>query len=230
MSGQPTRVGPLVKVCGLTSVADALACAELGVDYIGLNFHPPSPRYIDPSLAAEIVSALPASCTPVGLFVDRPPEIVAETADRAGLRVVQLHGDEPASHIASLGRLTVFRAFRLGDLAAIGRMIDYLADCRVLGRTPDCILIDGYVVGQHGGTGQSIALDILDQIPSHPRLILAGGLTPANVAERVRRVRPWMVDVASGVESMPGRKDCKLIEAFLKGARGHDSELDRDER
>ncbi len=209
-----------VKVCGLTSVADALACAAAGVDRVGLNFHPGSPRRIDPGLAAEIVAALPASCVAVGLFVDRPPDEVARVAERVGVTDVQLHGSEPAEDLVALSHLRVIRAFRLGDDAAVEAMIDYLRHATRLGRPPDSVLVDGYVAGQAGGTGQSISTVLLDCLPPLPRLVLAGGLTPENVAGRVARVRPWMVDVASGVESSPGHKDAARVAAFVAAARG----------
>jgi phosphoribosylanthranilate isomerase len=212
-----------VKVCGLTSAAEARACVEAGADWIGLNFHPASPRRVDLSRAAEIVAALPAPAEPVGLFVDRPPAEVAEVAARLGLRVVQLHGDEPPADLAALAHLFVVRAFRLGDAASVARMSSYLDACRDTGRMPDAVLIDAHVAGQPGGTGRAIASDLLDLLPTPtlPRLILAGGLTPENVAARVSRVRPWMVDVASGVESAPGRKDPARVAAFLRAARGN---------
>lgn len=209
-----------VKVCGLTSVTEALACARAGADWVGLNFHPGSPRRVDPETAAEIVAALPPSCEAVGLFVDRPPGFVAETAESVGLKVVQLHGSEPPDDLTALGHLVLVRAFRIGDAAAVAAMADYLERAEAAGRSPDSVLIDGYAAGQAGGTGRPIAFDLLDRLPPLPRLILAGGLDPENVASRIARVRPWMVDVASGVESSPGRKDPGKVIAFLKAARG----------
>ena len=214
-----------IKVCGLTRLADALACASAGVDWIGLNFHPASPRCIDPDLAAEIISTLPITASAVGLFVDRTPGEVVELADRLGLRIVQLHGHEPPEDIAALGHLQVIRAFRLGDAADVGRMVRYLRRAEELGRPPDAVLVDSLVPGQAGGTGHAIAADLLSLLPPLPRLILAGGLTPENVAERIARVRPWMVDVASGVESAPGRKDPARVNAFIKGARPRPADL-----
>jgi phosphoribosylanthranilate isomerase len=209
----------LVKVCGLTVVDEALACARAGTDWIGLNFHPGSPRHVAESVAMAIVSGLPPGCTPVGLFVDRPPAEVAKTAARVGLRAVQLHGHEPPEDLVALRHLTLVRAFRLGDRAAIDRMMAYLERAARLGRTPDAVLVDGYVAGQPGGTGQTIDPGLLDHLPDLPHLILAGGLTPENVAERVARARPWMVDVASGVESSPGRKDPARVAAFISSLR-----------
>ena len=208
-----------VKICGVTRVDDALACAAMRVDWIGLNFHPGSPRFIDPVQAATIMSALPGSVTAVGVFVDRPAGEVADLAERLGLTVVQLHGHEPPEDLLVLRNLQVVRAFRLKSASDWSGVSDYLARAQAMGRLPDAILIDAYVTGQSGGTGATVASDILDCIPPLPRLILAGGLTPENVAAKVARVQPWMVDVASGVESAPGRKDPAKVAAFVRAAR-----------
>ena len=212
LSTQPCRV----KVCGVTTVADALATAAAGADWIGLNFHPGSKRRVGLDEAAAIVAALPPSTEAVGLFVDRPPAEVAEVAARVGLRIVQLHGDEPPEDLLALRHLRVVRAFRLADSGSIAAMQAYLSVAEALGRPPDAVLIDAFVAGQPGGTGRSIADAVLDGLPPLPRLILAGGLTPENVAERVARVRPWMVDVAGGVEREPGRKDPARVAAFIR--------------
>ena len=212
---------PKIKVCGLTRVDDALACASAGVDWVGLNFHPASPRRVEPSTAAEIIAALPGTCEAVGLFVNRPADEVAEIARRLGLGVVQLHGDEPPEAVAALGHLRVVRAFRLADARAVDAMAAYLERAGSLGRLPDAVLLDAHVAGRAGGTGRTIADDLLDLLPSLrlPPVILAGGLTPENVAVRVARVDPWMVDTASGVESAPGRKDPARVAAFVRAAR-----------
>ena len=214
----PDRVR--VKVCGVTNVAAALAIARAGADWIGLNFHPGSPRRVDPAIAAAIVAALPPTTRAVALFVDRPPDEVAAVAARIGARIVQLHGDEPPDDLLALPGLEVVRAFRLADAAAIGRMIAHIDRAAKLGRAPDAVLVDAYVAGRPGGTGHSIPDDVLGALPRTSRLILAGGLTPENVADRIARVRPWMVDVAGGVESAPGRKDFDRVNAFLRAVRG----------
>ena len=208
-----------VKICGLTRVDEAVACASLGADWIGLNFHPGSARYVAPDEARAIALALPGRATAVGIFVDRPAAEVAMLAARAGIGVVQLHGDEPPEDLPELGSLQVVRAFRLERAAGWSRVALYLARAEALGRLPDAVLIDAQVPGQPGGTGVMIADEVLDSMPPLPRLILAGGLTPENVAERVGRARPWMVDVASGVESAPGRKDLARVEAFIRAVR-----------
>lgn len=208
-----------VKICGLTRVADAIACAELGVDWIGLNFHPASPRYVEPAQAAAIVASLPPAVSPVGVFVDHSIAQVAELASLTGVRIVQLHGHESPDAVGLLRPLQVVKVFRLGSCAAWTRVVDYLAQAATLGASPDAILIDSYVPGKPGGTGQTIEADVLDGRPPLDHLILAGGLTADNVAEHVRRVRPWMVDVATGVESAPGCKDIGKVAAFVRAAK-----------
>ena len=215
----------LVKVCGLTEVANALACAEAGADWIGLNFHPASPRFVTTERGAEIASALLGKAKTVGLFVDRPIDELARAVESLeGMDTIQLHGDEDVDYLRLLSRshpqLKVVRAFRLSDSGSIDRMSSYLSAAQALGCPPHAILVDAHVQGRPGGTGHSIPFDLLDHLPAHPRLILAGGLTPENVADRVGRVRPWMVDVASGVESSPGVKDPARVLAFISAARG----------
>ena len=218
----------MVKVCGLTEVANALACAEAGADWIGLNFHPASPRSISGERGAEIAEALLnlGKGNPVGLFVDRPFQDLADTLIDVGfMDTIQLHGDEPPEYLLDCARfkLRVVKAFRLSDAASVDRMATYLDRADRLGCPPHAILVDAHVAGQPGGTGHSIAFDILAHLPNHPRLILAGGLTPENVAERVALVRPWMVDVASGVESSPGVKDLAKVAAFVAAIRSASS-------
>ena len=215
----------LVKVCGLTRVDDALACAAAGVDYIGLNFHPASPRSISVDRGAEIAAALSGKANPVGLFVDRPFREVAETVLAVGgMDTIQLHGDEPPEYLRICANfkphLRVIRAFRLSDAASVDRMIAYLDRAEGLGCPPHAILVDAHVPGLAGGTGRSIPPEVLHRLPAHPRLILAGGLDPANVAERVALVCPWMVDVASGVESSPGIKALDKVSTFVRAAKG----------
>jgi len=214
-----------VKICGLTRVDQAVACAELGADWIGLNFHPSSPRYVEPAQAAAIVASLPPSVSPIGVFVDRPVAEVAELAFRTGLGFVQLHGLESPEVVGLLRPLRVVKAFRLESHAAWVRVVDYLAQAATLGCPPEAVLIDSYVAGKPGGTGHTIDNDFLDGRPPLDHLILAGGLTPENVAEHIRRVRPWMVDVASGVESALGCKDLNKVAAFVRAAKLANSRL-----
>jgi len=212
---------PLVKICGLRSVSDALEAAHAGVDWIGLNFHPRSVRFVEINQATEIVRALPEGTEAVGLFVDRPVEEVRAIARETGLRIVQLHGNEPVEAVVALADagLRVVRAFRVKDAAAIEAMTRYVDQCERKSVALEGVLVDAYVPGLMGGTGQAIGDDLLDELPRMPRLILAGGLTPENVAERAARVLPWMVDVAGGVESVPGRKDIEKVRRFVQAAR-----------
>jgi phosphoribosylanthranilate isomerase len=208
-----------VKICGLTRVEDAVACARLGAEWIGLNFHPGSPRYIAREDAAAIVGALPPSARAVGVFVDRPASEVAAIANGLGIRIVQLHGSEPPEDLAELRTFEIVRAFRVERASGWSHVAEYLNRAGALGRLPDAVLIDAHVPGQMGGTGALVADDVLDSIPPLPRLILAGGLTPENVGERAARARPWMVDVASGVESSRGLKDLTRVAAFIGALR-----------
>ncbi len=219
-----------VKVCGLTDAANARACVSAGADWIGLNFHPASPRSVTVERGAEIASALPSTAEAVGLFVDRPVAEVVAIAGRVGLSILQLHGAESPEYLSELRQSSAYpprivRAFRLADPAAIDRMVAYLDRAEVLGCPVHAVLVDAHVVGVPGGTGRTLPNAILDRLPFHPRLILAGGLNPENVANRVARVRPWMVDVAGGVESAPGVKDPDQVAAFVTSARGITSEF-----
>lgn len=224
MPGSSVRI----KVCGLTDAAEALACAAAGAHWIGLNFHPASPRSVDPARAAVIRAVLPSTVEAVGVFVDRPPAEVAAIAARVGLRFVQLHGEEPAEDLVELGHLEVVRAFRIRDRAGLDAAAAYLARAERLGRPPHALLVDAYAPGQAGGTGRLIEDELLSLLPSHPRLILAGGLTPENVAGRIARSAPcpWMVDVASGVESAPGRKDPARVAAFVRAVATASNQAD----
>jgi phosphoribosylanthranilate isomerase len=197
-----------VKICGLTSVADALMAAAAGADAIGLNFHPASPRYVTPEVAATIALALPPGVCRVGVFVDAPRATVADIAARVGLDALQFHGGEDADYCAGWD-CTVIKAVRVrapGALAAVARY------------AVDFVLADAYVEERAGGTGERIPLEWVDGVEAG-RLILAGGLNPGNVAEAVRRLRPGAVDVASGVERAPGVKDPEKVERFISNAK-----------
>ncbi|MDR3621993.1 MAG: phosphoribosylanthranilate isomerase [Paludisphaera borealis] len=213
------RQSPGIKVCGLTEPANALDCLQAGADWIGLNFHPASPRFVTVERAEAILSALPTRAVAVGLFVNRPADEVREVCARLGLTRVQLHGDEPVEDVVALGEFFVIRAFRLRDASAVAAMSAYLERGERLGRSPDAVLIDAWSPACAGGTGELIADDLIDGLPPLPRLMLAGGLTAENVVARAARVRPWMVDAASGVESAPGVKDLDKVRSFVHAVR-----------
>jgi len=209
-----------IKICGMTNIDDALAAVRAGADAVGLNFYARSPRFVDVEVARQIAAALPAGVAKVGLFVNAPQQHVCETFDQLGLDLVQLHGDEPPEYLAGLGGRPVMRAFRLGA-AGVQPVVAYLEQCRRLHNLPQMTLIDSYVAGRFGGTGQPADWVVLQQYPAeswHPPLVLAGGLTPENVAAAIHLVRPAAVDVASGVETAPGRKDPAAVEAFVQAA------------
>lgn len=215
-----------VKICGVRDAATARALAEVGVDAIGLNFYPRSVRYVDAETAAGITAVLPASTSALGLFVNAPLDEVVGTVRRVGLNHVQLHGDESVEWAAELQRalpgVSLYRAWRCGPdgLESLGR---YLDESRERGVTWAGVILDAAVAGIYGGTGERAPWDLIGAAYRHevwPPLILAGGLTPDNVGDGVRQVRPWGVDTASGVESSPGEKDLTRCLMFLRQARG----------
>jgi phosphoribosylanthranilate isomerase len=210
-----------IKICGITNRDDAQLVADAGGDAVGLNFFASSPRFIDFEAAGRIAAALPKNVAKVGLFVNATAATVCDAFDRLGLDLIQLHGDEPAEYLVQLGGRPVMRAFRLGE-EGLSPVTAYLAKCQALNAMPKLVLLDAKVPGEYGGTGKTtdwaVAADYA-QRPGLPPLVLAGGLTPLNVAEAIRTVRPAAVDTASGVESSPGRKDPALVKAFIQAAR-----------
>ena len=211
-----------IKICGITTVDDALDAAAAGADAIGLNFYPRSKRYLDIDAARPISLSMPSGLTRVGVFVNATADDISTIVEQVELDCVQLHGDEPPELIAQLPRrISVIRAYRCGEegLAALG---SYLAACRAQGRLPDAVLIDADAAAEFGGTGRaadwSRVAEERDFAGDRP-IILAGGLTPANVAKAIAIARPDAVDVASGVEREPGRKDAALVTQFVTAAR-----------
>lgn len=205
-----------IKVCGLTNVADALDAARLGVEALGLNFYPPSPRFVSEDVAAQIVRELPPFVEPVGLFVNEPLDRIQATMIRLGLRTFQVHGDRREPCALSLRMIAAFAIVDRGSLAIIKRFVE---ECREQDCLPAAILVDAHVPGLHGGTGKVAPWDLLAELQLDVPIILAGGLTPDNVADAVRQVRPYAVDVASGVESSPGKKDLDKMKRFVDHVR-----------
>jgi phosphoribosylanthranilate isomerase len=210
-----------VKICGITTVEDALTAADAGADFIGLNFYAGSPRAISPDRAKAITMQLPAEVDAVGLFVNASAKQIRELCHAAALGTVQLHGEEPPELLAELAEFRIIRAFRCGK-DGLAPVHEYLARCRRAGRVPDFVLVDAHRPGRYGGTGASPPWDVVAREYDRdewPPLLLAGGLTPANVAEAIERVHPSGVDTASGVEAAPGRKDPEKVRAFVRAAR-----------
>jgi phosphoribosylanthranilate isomerase len=206
-----------IKICGVTTPADAALAASLGADAIGLNFYPQSPRNLDPAACAPLLRELPPFVEPVALFVEVPLVEAFRRASLLGLRTVQWHGTR--REVCDAFPFRWIPAFPVRDEAGLRDVDRYLELCRGLGRLPAAVLVDAHVPGQHGGTGRTAPWHLLaDYRPGVP-LILAGGLTPENVAEAVRVVRPYAVDVASGVENAPGRKDAEKMRRFIDNAR-----------
>jgi len=209
-----------IKICGITSVADATTVARTGADAIGLNFYSKSPRCADLRRAEEVAMALPTGVRKIGLFVNSTAAEVVRVYEHLGLDVIQLHGDEPPEMLALLRPRPVIRAFRCGD-AGFGPLFEYMNECRLHGYSPQAVLIDSYQPGRYGGTGQvtdwTRIPELRKELANIP-VILAGGLRPENVAEAIRVARPTAVDTASGVESSPGVKDEDLVREFVNNA------------
>lgn len=209
-----------IKICGITTVEDALAATAAGADAIGLNFYERSPRFVSVQRAQEIVAALPPQVAKVGVFVNSLAKGVRATWERACLSAVQLHGDENAEFLQLLAGIPVIRAFRCKE-ATLDGVEAYLRLCEKLGSLPDGVLLDAHAPGSYGGTGQVLdwnAIQTERRKTLGLPLILAGGLTPDNVAKAIELARPDAVDTASGVESAPGKKDPAMVQAFVAAA------------
>jgi phosphoribosylanthranilate isomerase len=202
-----------VKICGITRVEDALTAAHAGAHAIGLVFHRASPRWVPPEAAAQIVRRLPPFVTSVGLFVDADPAAVRATLGVVALDLLQFHGSEPAGYCTAFGR-PYLKAVRVGPETDL---LQYAA----LHAGAKGLLLDAFSGAAPGGTGETFDWSLIPRQLPLP-IVLAGGLTPDNVGEAVRRVRPWAVDVSSGVEADKGIKDAAKIAAFIRGVRHAD--------
>ncbi len=198
-----------VKICGITNMEDAMMAVKAGADALGFVFYDKSPRSIEPGKAAEIISALPPFVAVVGLFVNADIGFVNATADSCMLDIVQLHGDETPDFCSMVNRRVV-KVFRIKNNQSLGPMKDY----RVAG-----YLLDAYSPKVYGGTGMTFNWEIAGEAKKFGPVILAGGLTPDNVAQAVEAVKPYAVDVSSGVEAAPGRKDPVKVREFIKRAK-----------
>ena len=206
----PTRI----KICGITRAEDALAACAAGADALGFVFHPPSPRNVAPEAARAIIAKLPPFVTSVGLFVDRTPADIERIASIVRLDVLQFHGDESPQLCARFGHPYI-KAVRMRPGIDLLEYARRFADARAL-------LLDAYVSGTHGGTGTRFDWRLVP--PGLPLpIVLSGGLTVENVGEAVRALRPWAVDVSSGVESARGVKDPQRIREFISGVRRADA-------
>lgn len=205
----------LIKICGITNLEDALLSIEAGADALGFNFYKRSPRYIEPESAREIIAQLPVSILSVGVFVNEDsPEDVARIAEEAKLNAVQLHGEETPQYCVALKGYRVIKALRVSS--------DFNPK-DVLKFEVDAVLLDAYSREAHGGTGKTFKWSIATQTQRLiPKLFLAGGLTPENVAEAIMQIRPYAVDACSSLEIKHGKKDIAKVKAFIKAVREAD--------
>ena len=202
-----------VKICGITNLADALAAVEAGADALGFNFYEKSPRQVSQKTAAEISKQLPPFVMRVGLFVNAPEELVTRAIGECSLTMLQFHGDEPPEFCVQFGLMSM-KAFRIRDAESLEELPQF---------STDAYLLDAYSPEARGGTGKKFNWDLAVEAQKFGKpIFLAGGLTPENVAAAVRKVRPFGVDVSSGVESSPGKKDHAKIRAFVAAVRNAD--------
>ncbi len=203
-----------VKICGVRTVEAVRAAATAGADALGLNFHPASPRYLEPDQAAELVAAVPLWVTPVALFVHASAALVRQVTAPLGVRCVQLYGEVTPELCRELPGYQI--------VCSVPATAEAAARLAPLRPWLSAVLLDAAVPGQHGGTGQtadwSVAATVREALGDLP-VVLAGGLTPNNVGAAVKMVRPWAVDVASGVESAPGVKDATRMAEFVAAVR-----------
>jgi phosphoribosylanthranilate isomerase len=210
-----------VKICGITNLGDALDAVKYGADAVGFIFHKESPRYISSGDATTIIRKLPKHITKVGVFVDTSRREIETIARTSGLSAIQLHGDQHPEDCTGYD-VAVIKAFRIGenfDVAQLG-----LFDVRA-------ILLDTLRPGKPGGTGETFDWNIAIQAKQYGKLLLSGGLTPKNIEDAIRFVRPYGVDVCSGVEVFPGKKDCAKVREFIIKAKTttfYDDESEQD--
>jgi phosphoribosylanthranilate isomerase len=209
-----------VKICGITRYSDAQAAIDAGADMLGFNFYPKSPRYIDPLLAARMIGAIRSRSVPVqivGVFVNSPVETILRIMDICRIDLAQLSGDETSDTLVQLnGR--AFKALRPKDQAGLAQSL-----CSYPAKTGSpAFLVDAYRPDKYGGTGSLADWTLARTLAQTCPVLLAGGLTPENVSEAIRQVMPWGVDVASGVENTPRRKDRARMAAFTQAAKDAD--------
>jgi len=201
--------GTKIKICGITNIEDALLASQLGADALGFIFYRESKRYIDPEIARGIISSLPPFVTTVGVFVNQDLDEIIAIKDKTGIDAAQLHGDE-SPEFCSLIPFKVIKVIRVKNSLDIDRVALYPVQA---------ILFDTYSDVQYGGTGKSFNWGILQNISNPSRIILSGGLSPGNVAEAISTVKPYAVDVSSGVEDTPGKKDHMKLRKFIEAVK-----------
>jgi phosphoribosylanthranilate isomerase len=204
-----------VKICGITNLEDALAAVAAGADMLGFNFYRSSSRYIEPRAAREIIDEFGwTNLLTVGVFVnEKTPELLEQVADEAGVCALQLHGDESPDYCRALKRQHVIKVLRVTRDFVPERALDYKVES---------IMLDAFDKDLRGGTGQTIDWSIARRTRELvPKLFLAGGLAPENVAAAIAAVEPYAVDVCSAVETAPGKKDAQRMREFVRAAKAH---------
>ena len=201
-----------VKICGITNLEDAQAAAEAGADALGFVFYPESPRFIDPGMARAIIARLPVFITTVGVFVDESEDLIRRIIREGGIQVLQFHGTE-SPVLCSRFREKAIKAIRIRDEENIREMQMY---------DVDTFLLDTMVEGIKGGTGKTFNWKYAEMAKEHGRIILSGGLNPYNIGDAVRQLKPYGVDVSSGVEIKTGKKDHDKIREFVREAKKND--------
>ena len=200
-----------VKICGITNAPDALAAVDAGADALGFMFYEPSPRNVSIRDAAEIIGQLPPFIIKVGVFVDAAEDVVMRAIGDCGLNMLQFHGHETPEYCTQFGLMSL-KAFRIRDAESLKRLPEY---------PTEAWLLDAFTADKLGGTGEKFNWDLAIEAKKLGRpIFLAGGLTPGNVAEAVKKVQPYGVDVSSGVEAVPGKKDRDKVRAFIQAAKG----------
>lgn len=202
-----------IKICGITNPEDAEVAVAAGADALGFVMYRKSPRFVEPAVARTIVARLPPFVLAVGVFVNEEADRVRGLVDECGFALAQLHGDESAIYCQNLGR-PALKAIRLKDRGTFLALAELHGRANVRG-----VLIDAFSDQAYGGTGQTVDWTLAQEAARSTPIILAGGLTPANVAEAISQVRPYGVDVSSGVERSPGKKDPEKVKAFMDAAR-----------
>ena len=198
-----------VKICGITTINDAMTAAEAGAEALGFVFYEASPRNVSPEQAKEIIRQLPPFVQTVGLFVNESLSRVNSLADTCGLDIVQLHGDEQPDFCNGVTR-RVIKALRIKDISDLKSIASYQVST---------FLLDAWSSSAPGGTGERFNWDIAAEASKNHKIILAGGLTPDNIIEAVKQTRPYAVDVSSGVESAPGKKDPDKVLSFIRNSK-----------
>lgn len=217
-----------IKICGLTRPEDVQAAVAAGADAVGFVFYPPSPRYVTPAQAAALIAELPPFVSATGLFVNATPQQVAETVRIAPLALLQFHGDESAAQCAEAAAAAnrpYLRAYRVKPDTQPSDLLEYEQQCRASSKLFSSVLLDTYV-DAYGGAGKVFDWSLVPKDLA-PRAVLSGGLSVHNATDAVLRVRPYAVDVSSGVEAEKGIKDARKIAAFIQAIRDADAIIER---